>query len=194
MPKEPRTLGQLLDRIGAAAHKEQNVSLGDIIEQVGSRSFGPLLLMAGAIAFSPLSGIPTLPTFLAVLVVLLAAQMLLHRRKFWLPHWLLNRSVSHEKVERGLRWLRPPARVVDRCLQARLTAVVGPTGVHLIAIICLLVAVAMPVTEMVPFSATTAGVVLSAFGLSLIAHDGLVALLAFLCTGLLFGFLVYNLL
>ena len=38
--------------------------------------------------------------------------------------------------------------------------------------------------EVVPFSANGAGIVLTIFGLSLIARDGLLALIAFVLTGI----------
>ena len=40
----------------------------------------------------------------------------------------------------------------------------------------------MPVMEVVPFSANLAGIALTAFGLAVIAHDGLLALVAFAAT------------
>jgi hypothetical protein len=56
------------------------------------------------------------------------------------------------------------------------------------------VAALMPVMEVIPFSVNLAGAALTAFGLSLIAHDGLLALCAFGITFLAFGVIVFNLL
>lgn len=47
--------------------------------------------------------------------------------------------------------------------------------------------------EVIPFSANVAGAALTAFGLSLIAHDGILALFAFAFTIATFGLVVYNL-
>jgi hypothetical protein len=41
----------------------------------------------------------------------------------------------------------------------------------------------MPPLEIVPFAASTAGAAISAFALSLLAHDGLLAVVAFVLTG-----------
>lgn len=194
MEQKPSSLEEMLDRIEEVADKRQKVSLGAVIEEVGNRSFGPLLLMAGVIASSPLTGIPGVPTATALLVALLSGQLLMHRRHFWLPDWLLRRSLDREKAKKAIEWLRPPARFTDRWLRPRLQVFVHPAGVHLIAMVCLLVAMAMPLMELVPFSAHAAGVALSAFGLSLLARDGLLALMAFLTTSGLLGFLSYNLL
>jgi hypothetical protein len=51
-------------------------------------------------------------------------------------------------------------------------------GVYWVAAICLLIALAMPPLERVPLSADGASLALTAFGLALIGHDGLLALLA----------------
>jgi hypothetical protein len=52
----------------------------------------------------------------------------------------------------------------------------------------------MPALEVVLFGANVAGVALCAFGLSLIAGDGLMALAAFVFTAATIGVGVYNLL
>jgi hypothetical protein len=45
-------------------------------------------------------------------------------------------------------------------------------SLYVIAIICILISVGMPMMEVVPFSATAAGFVFTAFGLALIGWDG----------------------
>jgi hypothetical protein len=67
-------------------------------------------------------------------------------------------------------------------------------GVYVIAIVCIVIAAATPVMEAVPFIANGAGAALTAFALSLIAHDGLLTLLAFLFTAGTLGLVIYNLL
>lgn len=51
------------------------------------------------------------------------------------------------------------------------------------AIVCMLVALAMPAMEVVPFSANGAGAALMTFGLGIVARDGLLALLGMVITG-----------
>lgn len=52
----------------------------------------------------------------------------------------------------------------------------GPFA-YLIGAVCILVAISMPPLELVPFANTTTVAALTAFGLALIAHDGLIAVL-----------------
>ena len=51
----------------------------------------------------------------------------------------------------------------------------------------------MPFMEVVPFSANLAGAALAAFGLALVARDGLLALIAFLITAATAGLLIVRL-
>ncbi len=192
MADQITNLEQLLDKLGEAADDRDRVALGTMLGAVGTRSFGPLLLFAGVISFSPLSGIPGVPTVMATLVLLIAVQLLLGRDHFWLPDRLLKRSISNDKVAKALKWMRPPARLIDRWIKPRLTFLVKGPSQYVIASLCVVIGLGMPVMELVPFSATAAGAAITAFGLSLIAHDGLLASFAFLVTALLFGLIAYH--
>lgn len=190
-----KTLSELLDRIEEAAGGGERVSFGAILKEVGERSFGPLLLLAGVVALAPVIGdVPGVPTLVGLMVVLVAAQLLLRREHFWLPRWLLERSVAKEKLCKALGWLRRPARFVDRLLRPRLQPLAGHAALHAMALASLLIGVAMPAMELIPFSANGAGAALTAFGLALIARDGLVALLGFVFTAVTAGAALYGLL
>ena len=180
---KPINLERLLDKLQQAPDAaDDQVTLGDIVEAAGARSFGPLLLVAGLVAASPLAAIPGMPTTLGVLVALIAVQFLLRRRHFWLPHWLLNRRLKRERYCKTLAWMRKPARFIDRFLRPRLEGITRRTGLYAIALICAVIGVAMPSLEVVPLSAHVAGLALTAFGLALIANDGVVGLAALVIT------------
>ncbi len=180
---EPLTnLEQLLDKMEEAAEDHEQVSLGVVLESIGTRSLGPLLLLAGVVTFSPLSGIPGMPTVMAVLVLTIAVQLLLGRDHLWLPKRLLKRSISTNKLTKSIHWMRRPARFVDHWTKPRLKVLVKGPGSYLIAIICTLIGLGIPAMELVPFSASAAGAALTAFGLSLVSCDGLLAAIAFVMT------------
>lgn len=192
--QQPENLEQLLDRIEEAAQNSAQPSLGAILEAIGRKSFGALLLLAGLITLAPLVGdIPGVPTLMGLFVLLIGVQLLFRKEHFWLPHWLLNRSVAQDKLCKATRWLRRPARFLDRLLRPRLTIFTNGMARYLIAIICILIAVVMPAMELVPFSANGAGAALTAFGLAVIARDGLLALFAFGFTAATAGLVIYHL-
>lgn len=194
--REITGLEQLLDRVEEAAHERDRVSLDVILEMVGRRTFGPLLLLAGLVTLAPVIGdIPGVPTIIGIFTLTIAGQLLLRREYFWLPRWLLRRSVEQHKLCKALKWMRRPARFIDTLLRQRLTFLIQSRGgSYSIALICALVAVAMPLMEVVPFSANGAGAALAAFGLALIAQDGLLALFAFVFAGAGIGLAAFGIL
>lgn len=181
----PKTLTETLDRLemAEAESEEERVSVDDMMEAIGRRSFGPLVLMGGIVMCAPgISDIPGVPTMSGIFVGLVAAQMIFGRDEFWLPGWLLRRSVSGKTMRKVARskWTRKPAKLIDKFVSERLSFLVNPAANRAVAIVCLLLALACPFTEFIPLSGPAVGVALLAFGISLVAHDGLMALLGFL--------------
>ncbi|MFN2359696.1 MAG: exopolysaccharide biosynthesis protein [Marinobacter sp.] len=173
------SLQQLLDQIRESAAGPGTVSVNAILNGVGERSFGPLILLAGLITIAPLIGdIPGVPTVLGLVVLLTLGQLLFRRHSIWLPSWISARSVPQDKLLKGLDWLQKPAQFLDRWTGPRLVFLVDGPGLYVMAIICMAVAMAMPLMEVVPFSANGGGAALTAFGLAIVARDGLLAVLA----------------
>lgn len=179
MVEKLTNLEQLLDRLDEAGKGQEEVSMGHLMDTIGKRSFGPLLLLIGVVLVTPLSGIPGLPSTMGVAVFLLSLQMLLRRKHIWLPEWILRRSISQQKLGKSAEWMRKPARFIDRFLRHRLGFLVDGPGSWPLALVCLMLAVSLPVLELVPFAASSAGAALTCIGLAMIAHDGVLALIAY---------------
>lgn len=171
------------------------VTLEAVLDSVGRRSFGPMILVPGLIVVAPIIGdIPGVPTLLALVVLLTSVQLLLGADHFWLPKWLLARSMPRDRLMKVLDWMHKPARFVDRFLHARLTWLIDTVASrYLIASMCLLISLMLPVMEFIPFSATIGGAALVCFGLALVARDGLLVLFSMLITGGVIWMIVANL-
>jgi hypothetical protein len=76
----------------------------------------------------------------------------------------------------------------------RLPWLTGYIGIRVTALICLLIALAMPPMEFIPFSANGAGLALALLGLGLVARDGLVLLLGFALFGATCALILVNVL
>jgi hypothetical protein len=192
--REPRNLAELIAVIEAIESPSGQISFDEVLDAAGRRSFGPLLLLAGVVTLMPIiSGIPGVPSLMGLFTLLVCVQLLIGRRTFWLPGWLRNRKLSSDKLRKGLKWMHKPARLVDRMLYRRLSFMVGKSSMQLIAVVCVLLALAMPPMEFVPFTVNIAGVALTLFGLALIARDGLLALIAFAISGTTMAGIIYYL-
>lgn len=188
-------LEELLDRLDTIDGDHDPVDLSALLRQIGRRSFGVILLLAGLIVLVPIIGdIPGVPTLAALLVAIPAIQLLLGRNRFWLPEFLLRRSITRERLRKSLAVARKPARFVDRFTRRRLRMLVGPLGGRVIGAATLGIALVMPALELIPFSANLAGIALLAFGVAMIARDGLFAAISLATAASVFGLVGYWLL
>lgn len=193
MEPDIRSLQQLLDTLRTIDLDHSPVHLDDILQVTGRRSFGPILLIAGLVTLAPLIGdIPGVPTLMALLVIVVSVQLLAGRRRIWLPRFLRERSITRPALEKTLDRLERPARFIDRFFRPRLSFLVMGPGSHVIGSSALLVALIMPMLEFIPFSATLAGAALTAFGLSLIARDGYLAILSLATTAAVVTLVIYH--
>ena len=172
----PSNLTEVLQAV-EEAEGTRRVKVRAIIDAVGRRAFGPLLVVAALVVLAPgLGDIPGIPTLTALFTIAVTAQIVAGRQSVWLPAWLLERSVARRRLDKAVGWLRTPAGWVDRLLKPRLRVLVAGSASRAIAAVALGFAIVMPLTEVVPFSANLAGVILLAFGLATIAEDGVMAL------------------
>jgi hypothetical protein len=172
------TLEQLCSR-----NHGTKISVGDVVQALGPRSFAPFILAIGLIALTPIDTIPTLPTTFGIIVFLTASQMLAGRKALWLPQILSNRSVKADRLQMALKWLDAHLKWTDRWLGIRLTFLTRGPFLIAIAACCALLALVMPLLELVPLVSTIPSAAFTAFGLALLVRDGIAALAGFALTG-----------
>ncbi|MEQ9261156.1 MAG: exopolysaccharide biosynthesis protein [Roseovarius sp.] len=170
----------LLDEIGDLAEQERHVSLGDLVERIGHRGFGPLLFVPALVVVSPLGGIPGVPTLFAVVIALIAVQVLLGRSGIWMPHVLETRNINAERVGQAVKTARPYAKRVDRWLGNGLSTLVQRPAKLAAAAAVLGLCVMVPPLEILPFAAAVPMLAIALIGLAFTARDG-VLMLAGLC-------------
>jgi hypothetical protein len=189
MKGTPPNLVGLIGDLAKAGRDQDEVSLRDLRAIVGRRSFAPLLLTVSLIGFTPLGGVPGVPTILAALIVLIALQIIIGLDSLWLPQFILNRKVNGQKLRQAAKSLEPAARVIDKAIRPRLTFLTDRPFLYVIALICISIALTVPPLELVPFVDLPLWGALAAFSLALAAHDGLLAVAAFILTGMGFALL-----
>lgn len=173
------SMEQLLDCIQRQAEQQESVSVHDILRLTGQRWYGPLLVVAGLVMMTPVIGdIPGVPVLMGATVILISTQLLLKHNRVWLPRWILQREVASDMVSKAISWARRPAGFIDRYTENRLQWLVKSAGLILIALMSCVVAAFTPLLELIPFSATLAGLAITALGVSVLVKDGALAILA----------------
>jgi hypothetical protein len=177
--QSPHDIKGLLDQVKEAGDDPQTVTLADIREQLGRRSFGPLLLFAGLALSTPLSGIPGLPSLFGLIIALIAGQMLIGLEGLWMPQFVLRRSFTREKVERFDKIVRYVARYVDKIIRPRWCYLTERPFSTVIAALCCLLGLIMPPLEFVPLTSAIPAFPVAMFGLALMTRDGLFVIIGF---------------
>ena len=106
----------------------EDVSVEEILQALGARSCGPLLLFTSLIEL--LVSIPGAYIVVALIVILLAGQLLLRRPHPWLPKRLRDFAVSREKLVRSVQRMKPWAARIDRLVSPRLIFFLRPPFVQ----------------------------------------------------------------
>lgn len=165
-------LEQVIDGVVELGDDQPKVSVGDIQNKIGQRSFGPFLFVPAIIEISPVGGIPGVPTMLALIVSLFAIQLLLGRHHFWMPGFLAHRSVNGQKLEKGLNKIRPVVRWLDKVSRRRLAWATRKNFLRFIAVLCIVLATSVPPLELLPFASTVPFSAICLFGLGITTRDG----------------------
>ena len=164
-------LNDLLDGLEEVAKVRERSSVADVSDCLGRDAFGPVLLALGLLALSPIGDIPGLPTVMSVFVVLVGVQLAIGREGFWLPRFLLKRSIKSSRLRQAVSFLRPGVRVAGKVIRPRLTPLVAGTGARAIGGVCAVLALTLPPLEFVPFAATGPSAAITAFSLALVARE-----------------------
>lgn len=174
----PETVGEMLDTMDLLAHSEKRVSIGDVMESFGHRSFGPAIALPALFELTPVGSIPGIPTLLAVIVIFFAAQMAMGRTHMWVPRFLAKRSLPSGKLKRSVASLRPIAARADSIFNKRLSTLTRPPFNRVIAFGLMALALAVPPLEIIPFATSIPMSVIALTGLSLMLRDGVLLLVA----------------
>ena len=173
-----RSVGDVVDRMEAAA-EGQTTSQGSIVAALGAASFLPVMMAPALAVVSPLSGVPVFSSICGLTIALVAAQQLVNRDHLWLPGWLMRRQVKSRNLRAATRWLRKPARFLDRHSRERLSFLVSRPFNWITVTASMLSGLAMPFLELVPFTSSILGGAVTLFALSLLVRDGLISAIAF---------------
>lgn len=190
-PEGPQTLSEVLDQVVTRIEGER-ISLGDILEALGERSYGPVLVVVALISMlPPISLTPGLPMVTGTVFLLLSVQLLFLRLHPWLPKRLLGYSFTREQLTRIVNRVRPWAERIGKILRPRLTFLFHPPVLNLIALLCLGLALLTYPLAILPAGENIPAAAVLFLGLALTTRDGWLVVLGLVITGGSLGLLLY---
>lgn len=176
--EEVHSACEILDRLRKTADEHDEVSVGDVLDAIGDRSYGPALFIPALIEVTPVGGIPGVPTFLALIIALTAAQLLFDKDHLWLPGFIRSRTVSGAKLHNSADKLDGIARKLDKWFHGRMPRFVKQPWPRTAAVAILVLCCTVPPLEFLPFASSAPMLAIAAFGLALLVRDGLLMLVA----------------
>ena len=185
MPSQDSALTDILEELehSADAAEGDRVAVGDLIDALDHRGYGPALTILPLTELTPIGGIPGFPTLLALVIAAITVRLLLGYEHFWAPGWLRRRKLKAERVRKSMDWLKPISKRIDATLHERLSWLTGPAGRRAACLVILCLLLTVPPLEFVPFATSGPMIVIATFGLALLFRDGLLMLLGFLGAG-----------
>lgn len=154
------------------------VSVRQLLQAVGRRAYGPVLLLLGFISISPLTIIPGASWLVATLTLIFSLQIVIGRHTPWLPKQALDFKFKRDLLVQGAKGGVKYAHMVDALVRPRLTFLTAAPFVQIVGLMCVLAALITYPLGLVPFGPLLPGLAVLLFGLALTARDGVVVLLA----------------
>ncbi len=130
-PKTSDLLRHLLDGL-----EGEKVSVGWVVERLGSRSFGAIILLMALPNVIP--QIPGMSTIFGLLIMLPAMQLVLGLRQMWLPSYLANIMLPSGKVAAVVSLAIPWVAKFEKLIKPRLTVLTYPPMENLVGALVLL--------------------------------------------------------
>lgn len=161
----------------------EEVTIRELLQAVGRRAYGPVLLLLGFIAVSPLTIIPGANWFVATLTLIFTLQIVVGRRIPWLPKSALDFRFKRSLLVQGAGAGEQYAHMIDALVRPRLTFLTEAPFVQVVALICVMAALITYPLGLVPFGPLLPSLTILLFGLALTARDGVVVLLAAMAFG-----------
>ncbi|ARE38553.1 Exopolysaccharide synthesis, ExoD [Rhodovulum sp. P5] len=183
--KDDWIISSLLEDLQNLALSKADVSISDLIDTVGSRGFGPLLMVLSAFLILPIGMVPGIPAVVAVFMILIGGRMMTGNDRLWLPERVGRVSfsghmlaVSVARAEPTVLWMRP-------FVAPRLAFLIDSAVAHrILALILMATGVMVLVAGFIPGLPFALSFHVLLLGLALSTRDGFVALSGY---GILIG-------
>jgi hypothetical protein len=170
--KQDYSLTGLLDEVRSDA-EDGEVSISEVVSTFSHQAYGPLLLIPSLIALTPVIGaIPGISIITGVMIILVAAQMIVGRSHPWLPQWVSRRSLTRKQVEKGIAYIGPYLKAMDRYTRPRLLWLTQQPLLMIVPTVCILLSLLMFPLALVPWGVTLPALALTILSVGLTLRDG----------------------
>jgi hypothetical protein len=178
-PPLRETTSQILHRL-TIGRPEDKVSFGEMVDALGERSFGLLLIMLALPNCIPFPGVPGVSFVTGMAILYISVQLILARDEPALPAWLNRKSFTRGQLSHFIVKTNPLLRWLEKPIRPRLSPMVAGPGERMIGFIALVHAITLALP--IPMGNLPQGIALILLALALIELDGLMAIFGYLAS------------
>ena len=153
--------------------RKAELSVGELMERLEDADGpGPVLFALTLPVMVPMP--PGVSMVLALPLLMVAPQIVLGRRKLWMPKFLSRQTVKREELVKLLHRVLPTLQKFEKLVHPRLTFLTGSMGARMVGVACTLIALVLVLP--IPFANLVPSVAMGVFALGLTRRDGLLVL------------------
>jgi hypothetical protein len=173
------TTSQVLHRL-TVGPPDDKVTFGDMVDALGERGFGVLLILLALPNCIPFPGVPGVSFVTGMAIFYIGIQLILARDEPALPAWLNRKSFTRGQLAGFIAKTNPLLRWLEKPVRPRLSSVVTGPGERIIGVVALIHAVTLALP--IPMGNLPQGIALILLALALIELDGLMAILGYIAS------------
>jgi hypothetical protein len=175
---EEQNLSHVIETLEESAEKgPRKITLGKVVHTLKKKGFAALLILPALIAVSPIGATPGVPFVCALLICLVAFQILFGREEIWLPERLKNISFSRTGLKKAVEVAKPYAEKIDGISKSRFSFMHGKMPQRLVALVCIVLCLPMAIIGFIPFLPASLALPILLLSLGMLVKDGLIILL-----------------
>ena len=180
-PQHParETASQVLHRL-TLGRPDDKVSFGQMLDALGERGFGLLLMLFAAPNLLPFPGVPGTSFVTGMAILFISVQLILAKDEPAFPDWVSQKSFSRGQLSRFIVKTNPLLRWLEKPIRPRLSPVVVGWGERLIGVVGVIHALTLALP--IPMGNLPQAVALILLALALIELDGLMAILGYVAS------------
>lgn len=173
------TASQVLHRF-TLGHPDDKVSFGQMLDALGERGFGLLLMLFAIPNLLPFPGVPGVSFVTGMAILFISVQLILAKDEPAFPGWVSEKSFSRGQLSKFIVKTNPLLRWLEKPIRPRLSPMVVGAGERMIGVVGVIHALTLALP--IPMGNLPQAVALILLALALIELDGLMAIFGYIAS------------
>jgi hypothetical protein len=169
---------EIFKELADSQNMEKSLTIKHIIQALGERAFGILILFFSLPCLLPVAAIPGIAVLVSLPIAIFALEMIFGRKSVWLPNKIAHTEISQEKISQIIRAVLPYIIKFEHIAKPRWSIMTNRAADILNGIVILSLAFLLMLP--IPFSNFIFGIILVIFSIGIIEEDGILIIIGYI--------------